>query len=104
VWLEASGFIMLEGHVRMSLQEGYHVREEDVFPIMCNSITLDRPLAHTRARIRDPLHTSTTVTHKASLPIAPQKPRPLQSKGNYYFKVSEQVTSPIETLFSAHHR
>jgi hypothetical protein len=23
--------------------------------------------------------------------------------GNYYFKVSEQVTSPIETLFSAHH-
>uniref|UniRef100_A0A8K9WX81 Uncharacterized protein n=1 Tax=Oncorhynchus mykiss TaxID=8022 RepID=A0A8K9WX81_ONCMY len=26
------------------------------------------------------------------------------SKGNHYFKVSEQVTSPIETLFSAHHR
>jgi hypothetical protein len=25
---------MLEGHVRMSLQEGYHMREEDVFPIM----------------------------------------------------------------------
>uniref|UniRef100_A0A8C7HE18 PDZ domain containing 3a n=1 Tax=Oncorhynchus kisutch TaxID=8019 RepID=A0A8C7HE18_ONCKI len=35
-----------------------------------------------------------------SLPIAPQKPWPLQSKGNHYFKVSEQVTSPIETLFS----
>jgi hypothetical protein len=71
---------------------------------MCNSITLDRPLAHTRARTRDPLHTSTTVTHEASLPISPQKPRPLQSKGNFYFKVSEQVTSPIETLFRAHHR
>ena len=70
----------------------------------CNSITLVRPLAPTRARTRDPMHTSTTVTHKASLPIAPQKPRPLQSKGNHYFKVSEQVTSPIETLFSAHHR
>ena len=25
---------MLEGHVRMSLQEGYHMREEDVFPVM----------------------------------------------------------------------
>ena len=68
---------------------------------MCNSTTLDRPLAHTRARTRDLLHTS-TVTLEASLPIAPRKPRPLQSKGNYYFKVSEQVTSLIETLFSAH--
>ena len=66
----------------------------------CNSITLDRPLAHTRARTRDPLHTSTTVTHEASLPIAAQK----QIKGNPYFQVSEQVTPPIETLFSAHHR
>ena len=64
------------------------------------SLKLDRPLAHSRARTRDLLHT--TETHEASLPIAPQKPRPLQSKGNYYFKVSEQVTSPIETLFSAH--
>jgi hypothetical protein len=27
---------MLEGHVRMSLQEGYHIREEDVFPVMHN--------------------------------------------------------------------
>ena len=27
---------MLEGHVRMSLQEGYHMREEDVFPVMHN--------------------------------------------------------------------
>ena len=57
-------------------------------------------LAHNRARTRDPLHTSTTVTHETSLPIAPQKPLPLQSKGNYYFKVSEQVTSPIETLLT----
>jgi hypothetical protein len=29
----AGGFVMLEGHVRMSLQEGYHMREEDVFPV-----------------------------------------------------------------------
>jgi hypothetical protein len=61
-------------------------------PSECNSIILNRPLAHTRARTRDLLHTTTTVTHEASLPIAPQKPRPLQSKGKYYFKVSEQVT------------
>jgi hypothetical protein len=27
----AGGIGMLEGHVRMSLQEGYHMREEDVF-------------------------------------------------------------------------
>ena len=27
---------MLEGHVRMTLQEGYHMREEDVFPVMHN--------------------------------------------------------------------
>jgi hypothetical protein len=26
----AGGIVMLEGHVRMSLQEGYHMREEDV--------------------------------------------------------------------------
>ena len=25
---------MLEGHVWMSLQEGYHMGEEDVFPVM----------------------------------------------------------------------
>ena len=24
---------MLEGHVGMSLEEGYHMREEDVFPV-----------------------------------------------------------------------
>ena len=29
----ACGIVMLEGHVRMSLQEGYHMREEDVFPV-----------------------------------------------------------------------
>jgi hypothetical protein len=29
----AYGIIMLEGHVRMSLQEGYHMREEDIFPV-----------------------------------------------------------------------
>ena len=25
---------MLEGHVRMNLPEGYHMREEDVVPVM----------------------------------------------------------------------
>ena len=29
----AGGIVMLEGHVRMNLQEGYHMREEDVFPV-----------------------------------------------------------------------
>ena len=29
----AGGIVMLEAHVRMSLQEGYHMREEDVFPV-----------------------------------------------------------------------
>jgi hypothetical protein len=29
----AGGIVMLGGHVRMSLQEGYHMREEDVFPV-----------------------------------------------------------------------
>jgi hypothetical protein len=30
----AGGIVMLESHVRMSLQEGYHMREEDIFPVM----------------------------------------------------------------------
>ena len=30
----AAGIVMLEGHVRMSLREGYHMREEDVFLVM----------------------------------------------------------------------
>jgi hypothetical protein len=29
----AGGIVMLEGHVRMSLQEGCHMREEDLFPV-----------------------------------------------------------------------
>ena len=29
----AGGIVILEGHVRMSLQEGYHMTEEDVFPV-----------------------------------------------------------------------
>jgi hypothetical protein len=38
----AGGIVMLEGPFRVSLQEGYHMREEDVFPgthsveIACN--------------------------------------------------------------------
>ena len=32
----AGGIDVLKGHVRMSLQEGYHMREEDVFPVMHN--------------------------------------------------------------------
>jgi hypothetical protein len=29
----ADGIVMLVGHVRMSLQTGYHMRAEDVFPV-----------------------------------------------------------------------
>jgi hypothetical protein len=29
----AGGIVTLEGHVRMSLQEGYHMMEDDVFPV-----------------------------------------------------------------------
>ena len=29
----AGGIVMLEGHVRMTLQDGYHMMEEDVFPV-----------------------------------------------------------------------
>jgi hypothetical protein len=29
----AGVIVMLEGHVRMNLQEGYHMREEEVFPV-----------------------------------------------------------------------
>jgi hypothetical protein len=42
------GIVMLEGHVRMSLQEGYHMREEDFFPvthsieIACNDNKLEK--------------------------------------------------------------
>ena len=44
----AGGIVMLEGHVRKSLKEGYHMREEDVFPvthsvkIACNDTILVR--------------------------------------------------------------
>jgi hypothetical protein len=30
----AGDIVMLEDHVRMSLQEGYHMRKENVFPVM----------------------------------------------------------------------
>ena len=30
----SGGIVMLEGHVRMSLQEGYHMRKENVLPVM----------------------------------------------------------------------
>jgi hypothetical protein len=29
----AGGIVIMDGHVRMSLQAGYHMREEDVFPV-----------------------------------------------------------------------
>ena len=32
----AGGIVMLEGHVRMSLQKRDHMREEDVFPVTHN--------------------------------------------------------------------
>ena len=50
----------------------------------CNSLASVPLLAPTWDRTRDPLHTSTTATLEASLPIAPQK----------------RVTSPIETLLA----
>jgi hypothetical protein len=37
---KAGGIVTLEGHVRMSLQEGYHMREEDVFPVT-HSVEID---------------------------------------------------------------
>ena len=40
----AGGIFMLEGHVRMSLQEGYHMREEDVVPVT-HSVELDSKLS-----------------------------------------------------------
>jgi hypothetical protein len=45
----AGGIVMLDSHVRMSLQEGYHMREEEFFPvthsieIACNE-SVERPL------------------------------------------------------------
>uniref|UniRef100_A0AAZ3SSI2 Uncharacterized protein n=1 Tax=Oncorhynchus tshawytscha TaxID=74940 RepID=A0AAZ3SSI2_ONCTS len=67
------------------------------------SVSVSAPQSFT-ANIPSPCPYPGKSPTKHRLPIAPQKPRPLQSKGNYYFKVSEQVTSPIETLFSAYHR
>ena len=29
----AGDIVILEGHVRMSLQERYHMREENIFPV-----------------------------------------------------------------------
>jgi hypothetical protein len=39
---------MLEGHVRMSLKEGYHMREGDVFPVTYSIETacIDNKLSH----------------------------------------------------------
>jgi hypothetical protein len=52
----------------------------------CNSITLDRPLAHTRARTRDPLHPSTShprsiVTHRSTKAAALEVVVPLALQG-----------------------
>ena len=65
----------------------------DIVGTSVNSITLDRPLAHTRARTSAHINNSYPSLHKIR--------GPCREKGNNYFKVSEQVTSPIETLFSA---
>jgi hypothetical protein len=57
----AVGLVMLEDHVRMSLQEGYHMREEDVFPVMhrveiaCNDNKLSpMMLRHTALDLNGP--------------------------------------------------
>ena len=36
----AGSIVMPEGHVRMSLQEGYRMQEEDVFPVT-HSVEID---------------------------------------------------------------
>ena len=65
----------------------------------CNSIASAPLLTRTWARTRDPLHTDNS--HPQSIVIhRSTNPQTLQSKGNNYFKVSEWVTSPIETLLS----
>ena len=54
------GIVMLEGHVRMSLQEGYHMREEVVFPvkhsieIACNDNKLSPMISHRPQTMTDP--------------------------------------------------
>ena len=58
-----------------------NIVRNNIHPDMCNSIILNRPLAHTRARTRDLLRTTTTVTLEASLPIAPQKATALAEQG-----------------------
>ena len=65
----------------------------------CNSITLDRPLAHTRAWTRGPLHTSTTDTDEASLPIAPQKSQSMwRHRLKHYFALTKKAVShPLHT-------
>ena len=70
------------------------------FISMCNSLASVPLLAPTWIWTRDPLCTSTAASHEILLHIAPRKPRTLQSKGNNYFKVSERVKSPLETLLA----
>ncbi|KAM9504739.1 formin-A-like isoform 1-T1 [Salvelinus alpinus] len=63
----AGRIVMLEGHVRMSLQEGYHMREEDVFPvthsveIACNDNKLSPMMLCHTAPDHDGLSTSKSI-------------------------------------------
>jgi hypothetical protein len=62
-----------------------------------NSIDFTSVPSPRPGREPETLCTRQQVILEASFPIAPEKPQPLQSKGNHYFKISEQVTSPIKT-------
>ena len=59
----------------------------------CNSIDFTSVPSPRPGRKPGTLCTRQQSPSKHRLPIAPQKPRPLQSKGTHYFKVSEQVTA-----------
>ena len=63
----ADGIVMLEGHVRMSLQEVYHMREEDVFAvthsveIACNDNKLSPMMLGHTAQGHDEPYTSKSI-------------------------------------------
>jgi hypothetical protein len=78
----AGGIVMLEGHVRMNLQEGYHMREEEVFPVTHSVVTHgpdhDRPstsksiplqrTSHVVALIPSTINTNSTITSGETKP------------------------------------
>ena len=71
----AGGIVMLEVHVRMSLQEGYHTREEDVFPVMhnveiaCNDKLSPMMLSHTAPDHDGPYTSKLIPLHSTGLGV-----------------------------------